>query len=95
MLHMQSSPYIVAVRFRIPHYKIGIHSDTRIEHTPDSIRWVERTDFDSLYAGHNTVDQRRMARSDGDSGRRRKRLRQRKQVSEFGSESCSNWECIV
>ena len=79
MVHLQGVAYSHARGLRVPHYKIRIHSDTRFEHSPDAgLRWVERTDFDSIYAGDNKVDSGRMAGSDGDSGGRRKGFRRRK-----------------
>ena len=69
MVHLQGVAYSNTRGLRVPHYKIRVHSDTRIEHSADSgLRWVERTNLDPLYAGDNKVDSRRMAGSDGDSG---------------------------
>ena len=78
MVHLQGVAYSNTRGLRVPHYKIRVHSDTRIEHSASSgLRWVERTDFDPLYAENNKVDSGRMAGSDGDSGGRRKGFRRR------------------
>ena len=64
MVHLQGIAYSNTRGLRVPHYKIRVHSDTRIEHSPDSgLRWVERTNLNPLYVRHNPTDPRGVAGS--------------------------------